>query len=85
MDSIQALNYLTSETFTGGNGILEIEATICKEIIEKELTHYRKIKEKIQNSIAYLTKELKYATATNNENAMFELEDEINSLKDLLG
>ena len=85
MDSIQALEYLTSETFTGGNGILETEASICKEIIEKDLNDYIKMKTKIQNSITYLEKKLKIAVLNGNENAIWNIEIELTSLKDLLG
>ena len=37
MTSKEALDYLTSTVFTGGNPTLEAEAKVCKEIILKDL------------------------------------------------
>ena len=44
MTSKEALEYLTSKVFTGGNSILETEANICKEIILKDLERLEEIK-----------------------------------------
>ena len=55
MKSKEALDYLTSKVFTGGNGILETEAKICKEKILKDLERLevlekenQELKEKLQ-------------------------------------
>ena len=37
MTSKQALEYLTSKVFTGGNSILEVEAEDCAKIINQDL------------------------------------------------
>ena len=37
MTSKEALEYLTSKTFTGGNSILETEAEICAGIVKQDL------------------------------------------------
>lgn len=37
MTSKEALAYLTSKVFTGGNSILETEANICADIIKQDL------------------------------------------------
>lgn len=46
MTSKEALNYLTSKVFTGGNGILEIEAEECKKTILNDLERLEELEEK---------------------------------------
>lgn len=48
-ESKKALDYLTSEVFTGGNSILEIEAKECGNIIGKDL-------DKLDKVVSYLNR-----------------------------
>ena len=55
--SIKALEYLTSEVFTGGNSILIAEADECKKIILQDLEELNKLKTLVKNNCVGFTLE----------------------------
>lgn len=66
MNSKEALEYLTSEMFTGGNSILKAEAEVCKNIILQDLERLEEL-EKAQNieidNLKFIESPNKYQTS----------------------
>ena len=80
MTNKEALEYLTSKVFTGGNSILETEANVCKEIILKDLERL----EEIKNDNILLKAEiedLKYIEIANLKHSIDEKNEIIGDLK----
>lgn len=84
MTSKEALEYLTSKVFTGGNSILEIEAEECKTIILKNLERLEVLENRIKNKIKDFEKEIEIARYNENYSRAFNLSFEIDLLKKLL-
>lgn len=53
MNSKDALDYLTSKKYTGGNIYLKLDAMLCKNIIKKDLERLEELelKEKLLNKL----------------------------------
>lgn len=57
MTSKEALEYLTSKVFTGGNSILETEAEICANVIKQDLERLKALEKENKEYFEIITKQ----------------------------